>query len=451
MSIMKFFLFSFVLFVSFFAFAQSSKPISFTLQDRLEKTAIPNAKVKITFTTFSSEPIDSILSLVSDFDGQVFFTLPLIEGRVTFDFSCSHPVFDSYEKHYDIKPKSDTLKFTVLLSVSKEQVFKESVIKAPGIPDTFFSSTRVSVSDYEILNDGSYMLLAYEKRLEKQSELLLFDGQQITATYVIPDEAQYLIKDYRNNAHVVCSTSVFGTRYSNGVLEIGQIPRDYFFKYIAPIVDSNVNKLYFSNFNKDYPAFDYFTYDLIDSTYKSIMHIEDDFTMELYRAEYKWVDVRTQLWAKNKEIETGIDAEIWVGANYFTQSIFYKEVYAPLFQRHDSVLVFDFPKDQIRIFNNVGDSLSTVPIFFHYQKRQTGWQRNLIQDRATGEVYALFEMDGNQYLGLISIANGQIARKYKLFFKYVDEVKIDNGWVSYIYRPFESTQKKFLYREKLPN
>lgn len=35
--------------------------------------------------------------------------------------------------------------------------------------------------------------------------------------------------------------------------------------------------------------------------------------MELYRSEFKYVDVRTKLWAMDKEHETGIDKEIWVG------------------------------------------------------------------------------------------------------------------------------------------
>ena len=59
--------------------------------------------------------------------------------------------------------------------------------------------------------------------------------------------------------------------------------------------------------------------------------------MELYTSEYKWMDVRTKLWAKNKEIETGIAAEVWVGANYFTQSLYYEEAYAPMFHRNDSI------------------------------------------------------------------------------------------------------------------
>jgi hypothetical protein len=116
-------------------------------------------------------------------------------------------------------------------------------------------------------------------------------------------------------------------------------------KYIFPVVDTVQSKLFFSNFNPNYPAFDYLAFDQLDSTYSKIMEIKDDLMMELYRAEYKWVDVRTKLWAANKEIETGIDKEIWVGANYFTNTVYYKELYAPMFRRNDSIYVFDYYKD----------------------------------------------------------------------------------------------------------
>jgi hypothetical protein len=172
--------------------------------------------------------------------------------------------------------------------------------------------------------------------------------------------------------------------------------------------------------------------------------------MEMYRAEYKWMDIRTKLWAKNKELETGIDAEIWVGANFFTQSIYYKEVYAPMFQRNDSVFVFNYPKDRLEIYNKYGECKDSIPIYHHYNAKQTGWQSQLIQDKITGAVYAIYEKTGSTYLGLLNMKTGNITEKVKLGFRYVDKIRVHNNVVYYVYRPFESIQKKFLYKENLP-
>jgi hypothetical protein len=200
-----------------------------------------------------------------------------------------------------------------------------------------------------------------------------------------------------------------------------------------------------------YPAFEYGCLDLLDSTYKSILHIQDDLMMELYRSEYKWVDVRTKLWAKNLENQTGIDAEIYVGANVFTQSIYYEPVYAPLFLVHDTLFIFDYPKDLLRVYNLHGDLLKNIPIYHHYRAKQSGFQKNLQQDRKTGVIYALFEQDGYSYVGRINLANGNVEHKVRLAFRYVEKVRIYNDAIYFIYRPFESTQKKFLYKQKLPS
>ena len=172
--------------------------------------------------------------------------------------------------------------------------------------------------------------------------------------------------------------------------------------------------------------------------------------MELYRSEYKWMDVRTKLWAKNKELETGIDAEIYIGANYFTQSIYYQEVYAPMFHRNDSILIFNYPKDVLLVYSIDGNLMDSIPLYHHYQAKETGWKRNLIQDRMTGSIYTTYEKDGYCYLGLVNIKTGEISEKVKLTFRYVDKIRVHNNYVYYVYRPFESIQKKFLYKEKLP-
>jgi hypothetical protein len=172
--------------------------------------------------------------------------------------------------------------------------------------------------------------------------------------------------------------------------------------------------------------------------------------MELYRSEYKWVDVRTKLWAKEKEHQTGIDAEIWVGANYFTQSIYYKELYAPMFHRNDTLFVFDYYKDMLLCYSAHGDPIDSIPIYHHYNPRSTGWKKQLIQDRITGEIYAVYDKAGFTYLGNVNVTTGLISELVRLEYRYVDKLAVHNNAVYYVYRPFESVQKRFLYKEKLP-
>lgn len=438
---MKAVLFFVVLFLVGFAQAQDSLIVRLSFIDKKSGEAVPNVNATISIAGAKS------FFKTSRPDGTLVFKSPK-EAKITAGFT--HGIYESSDLQFTARAKDDTLNFNVLLVSQRVQYVGEVVVKPIGTPYIVFSSERISVADFEVRNDGKLILLTYPKRLKKGSDLLLTEGQNVLNSFHVPGVAEELVRDYRGNTHVICEENVYGIILNKDELQIAQIEKPYFLKYLMPIVDTNSSKMYFSNFSANYPAFDYFAYDLLDSTYRQIVNIKDELMMEMYRSEYKWMDVRTKLWAKNKELETGIDAEIWVGANYFTKSIYYKELYAPLFHRNDSLFVFDYYADKLLTFNKYGDKLDSVSIYHHYQPKSTGWKKSLIQDHITGQIYARFEKDGNSYLGLIDTKTGEIKERIKLEYKYVEKIAVNDNFVYYIYRPFESAQKKFLYKEELP-
>lgn len=415
--------------------------------------------VKLSFIDKKSgEPVHNVNATIAIPGIKSFFKTSRADGSVSFkspkdvkiSAAFTHAIYESTDLQFSTKSRNDTINLEVLLVSQRIQYVGEVVVKPIGTPYVVYGSDRISVSDFEVRNDGKLILLTYPKRLKKGSDLLFTEGQKVINSFHVPGVAEELIRDYRGNTHIVCEDNVFGIMLDKDEIQIAQLEKTYFLKYVMPIVDTNKSKMYFSNFSSNYPAFDYFAFDLLDSTYRKIVTIEDELMMEMYRAEYKWMDVRTKLWAKNKELETGIDAEIWVGANYFTQSIYYKELYAPMFHRNDSLFVFDYYADKLFTFNKYGDKLDSVNIYHHYQPKSTGWKKSLIQDRTTGQIYARFEKDGNSYLGLIDTKTGEIKERIKLEYKWVEKIAINDNFVYYIYRPFESPQKKFLYKEELP-
>ncbi|MES2799488.1 MAG: hypothetical protein V4638_05695 [Bacteroidota bacterium] len=361
--------------------------------------------------------------------------------------SLNHTLFEGSKFAQRAISNEDTLKWYFSL-IPLNRVLKEVVVKAPGVPDTVFGSRKLNVADFEVQENGDVLLLTYPKQLKKGSEMVLHNGYETISTFTIPGVAKELVSDFRHNTHVVCEDNVYAIYTNEKKIGIATIEKDYFFKYLAPIVDTNQTKMYFSNFNPDFPAFEYFSYDQLDSSYRKICNIKDYLMMELYRSEYKWVDIRTKLWAKRKEIETGVDKEIWVGANYFTQSLYYKELYAPLFHRNDTLFVFDYYKDLLFSYDKYGDVLDSIPIFHHYKPKKTGWKAELIQDKANGQIYALYDRAGYSFIGKIDTKTGEIGTLMKLSFRFVEKIQIQDNFVYYIYRPFESPQKKFLYKER---
>ena len=421
------------------AYAQSVVKISCIDRNSLEPIA--NVNLTLSFQ-------DSIQTCKTNVAGLAHIVI--LDTKEQFYISSEHPMYEPLSYRYQsVRNTSDTLFIKLVLKPIKSQSMDQVVVKAPGIPDTVFNSTEFHVADFEVTDAGDYILLVYPKRSGHKNAILWYDGINIKDSMSIHGIGINLIKDYRDNIHLICQEEVYHVSHKNDSIALFSIPKDYFLDYVLPIVDTTTSKLFFSNFNMYYPAFDYFALDQIDSSYRKIIHIEDPLMMELYRSEYKWVDVRTRLWAKQKEIETGVDAQIWVGANYFTQSIYYKVPFAPLFKIQDSIYVLDFQSDQITVYTPKGEVSRITPLLFHYHKDKTGWKRIILKDESTQALYALFEKDGISMLGKIDLTTGKIVSKHRLYHKYVEKIRIHRGNVYYIYRPFESIQKRFLYKERL--
>lgn len=437
--------FSFLFFAVFGILTAKAQVVQLQFRDAKSDETIQNVVVNMLVQRIGKS--DTSLFANSNLEGNLTFQLNQI---TTLKINYSHPLFESGEKFVRNSKNADTLKLNVLMNRLKVQNIQEITVKAPGRPDTIYHSDRLSVADYEVLQNGDIILLTYPKQLSKSNELLLFDGKNIRSSFQVNDQAEYLTRDYRGNVHVVSKENVFGIQIKKNEIQIAQIPRDYFFKYIEPIIDTNRSKLYYSNYSSNIPEFSYFAYDVEDSTYRKLQHIQDDLMMELYRSEYKWMDIRTKLWARQKELESGIDKEIWIGATYFTSSIYYQEVYAPMFTRNDSIFIFNYPKDKLECYDRFGTPLYTIPIYHHYDKKVTGWKRQVIQDKITGEIYAVYEHKGNPYLGRVNLKTGTIDERVKLNYRYVDKIRVHDNFVYYVYRPYESNQRKFLYRERLP-
>ena len=263
------------------------------------------------------------------------------------------------------------------------------------MPDTIIDPVEWSVEDYEFVDD-QLVLLTYEKTLKKGAVLrLIGEDKEEIDKYYIPGVAIELKRDYRDNIHLLAEERVYLVTVIDSSIHVVLEDRDYYFKYVAPILDTIGDNIYFSNYSDVYPAFDYYEFNIKDSTYNVILELEDTFMMEFYRAEYKYVDVQTKLWAHQKQIETGIDKEIWVGATVFTNSIYYTPIYAPLFKTgEDSIVVFDHYKNRMFRYTPDEGFIDSTRISYHLQERKSGWEQPLIQDEENGKVYALFLKGG---------------------------------------------------------
>ncbi len=361
-------------------------------------------------------------------------------------FESTYKIF--YQKQYNKQIKSGhyTLKANISLNYKTLDDFSITAKKV----DTVFGSPKVSVEDFLLLNDNRLLLLTYEKQLRKGAQIILTDSEQKPISEkIIPGNALYLYQDYAGSHFVVCEHKVFQINIVRDEIRFYDISLDDFYGFNFRVIDTIQDRYYYSNFNELYPAVKFIVTQITDSTHHELLEVKDDFMMELYRAQYKYVSGRDKLWAYRKEQETGIDKEVWIGAASFTQDILYKPVYAPLFIVRDTVLVFDQYKSLLFKFDANNQLLDSVNINYYIKKNKEKWEQPLLKDPVQSEIFALYNKGGYNYLKNIDIQNGLTSMGFKLSNRFVEQVKIYNGYAYYIYRPYESLQKKFLYKEEI--
>lgn len=365
-------------------------------------------------------------------------------------------------QHINYEEESITLKNYYLRRVYKDTLFldiklKEKQFELPEVavyaehaPDTVFGSPEYSVEDF-IITDKGLILLAYEKTLAKGSRLLITDAtQSIQSALSLDFYAIHLYTDYNHQHYVVGEHSAYRIQLHNDSILLTREEDEVFKEFTQRIIDSVYGKYYFTNYQDIYPAFNFYSLKAKDSVAQLLHAVKDDFMMELYLSEFKYVKPQEKLWAVRQEAKTGIDKEIWIGAKYFTHSLYYKPVYAPMAVFGDTAYIFDHYKDKLlRVDCRNDQKLDSTSITYHHAMGKDKWKQPLIFDDALHKAYALFQNKGNLYLRKINLETGQIDLAIQLYYRYVHKVSVHNGYAYYIYRPFESAQKKFIYREKI--
>ena len=408
----------------------------------------------------SEEPIQSVSYTVDDaltktaISGEEnVFKLSLEDSQLQFRLiDPSYKKLDTLLLLDDfLKSRKNTLEIIIYLEYDGQLVDGVDV-SAIYKPQVIFGSDSLHVEDFEILGENKLIILTYPKKLEKGSRLVYLVDNEVIYEFDIPAAiiSLELSRDYRGNTYLNTKENIYHVMINGRGFSLNKVDQQYFNNYIQPVHDTLDDHVYMSNYSEWYPAFEYYGVSVKDTNFQEITKIEDALMMELYRAEYKWVDIRTKLWAWDMESETGIDREVWVGANYFTRSLFYEPLYAPIFLKTDSVVVFDFYKDSIFIYDgDTYNQLLSVPVNFHYLPKKTGWKKAMIQDPISSSIYNVYNDAGYFFLKEIKLPAAEEQRKLPLNYRYCEKIDIYNGYVYYTYRPFESIQKKFLYREKL--
>ncbi|MES2568389.1 MAG: carboxypeptidase-like regulatory domain-containing protein [Bacteroidota bacterium] len=428
-----------ITFVSFLSIlkAQESVTIYGQVTDLNSHACLPNTVIKIQNSNYAT---------LASKDGNFRLTLPS-KKHISVLFKLLG--YASQIKEIDLNDEQDSLFLSIQLLptyIGVDTVSIYSTVK----PDTLVGSPHYSIYDFDFYED-KYILLTAHKSLEK-AELKLADASgKIITTYGVPKEggeAKEFYHDYMGYTNLVCKNYIYRINMYHDRFVLIALSIEDVNSFIKPILDTINGKLIFSDYWKDYPLFNYYSYNEKDSAKKHIHCVEDRELMHAYNFEYYSLMPKEKLAARRLAMELKTDKHIVASLmSGFTKSMFYEPLFAPLYIVDDTICVFDHYKDKLYHFNKSGIKIDSISISYNHPKNWKEWKNKMLKDDIENKIYAVYEKNGHKYIKQISAQTGKEQGRYTLQFHSADKLKIHDGYVYYIYRPFESTQEKFFYRE----
>lgn len=367
----------------------------------------------------------------------------------TYSFHTHHLSYESY--FTQLKPLDRDTLFLPIKLKTKTNILPVTEVNAFNKPETLVGKPLYSIYDFDFYEDK--LVLLTSKNSLKRSEIRLTDysGKEFM-TLPVPEyagEAQKFFHDYLGYTNLLCKDTILRIEISDNFFLITGITKKEYEQALRPVNDTAYGNLYYNDQHPAYPAFNYYYFSKKDpKNRKLLFSVTDKYLMDQYNFEYYYLPPRGQLEARRIAAQLNVDKHIVAAImSGFTQSKFYEPLYAPLFILKDTICLFNHYNDRIFHFNNENELIDSATINYHHPKNWRTWKKQLYVDDSENKVYALFKNGPYVSLKLIDHQSGKIAGVHKFANITAEKIKIKDGYAYYIYRPFESTQEKFLYRE----
>lgn len=429
----------FVLFLCMSSYGQPNPVfIKGNIKNEKSKEAIENVAIKNSA---------SAVGIYSNKNG--YFELKL-EKQSLIKLHFSHLGFESFIKEIKISGK-DTIILSVFLK-EKSNLLTGVDVFATSKPETLVGKPDYSIFDFDFYEDKLILLTAERSLSKAQIRFSEYDGK-IISSLPLPKsagKASCFFHDFEGYTDLICSDTIFRLDIMNKEFLLMSISRNDFHKSIKPVADSANNNYYYSNQWDKFPLFNYYFINKKDTLNHLLSTVSNADLMKIYNMEYYFLPPHAQLEARRLAQQYHTDKRIIAALmSGFTQSMYYEPLYAPLFILKDTVCIFNHYTDYIYHFDRKNKIIDSVKISYHHPKNWREWKKQLYVDDYENKVYAFFSKNEHHYLKQIDFQTGKEIKTYKLKHPSAEKIKIRDGYVYYIYRPFESTQEKFLYRERI--
>ena len=394
--------------------------------------------IEVEIINDNDEPMQSVsarsendyLLGVSDLRGELTLHSMNVGDVIYFSHVAYHEMEHIITKD-DIKNKSLTVKMFMKFYELPEVTIVEN------IPHVAYNNKVVSVADYEMNEQGIYLLA---HRMRNYSLLHLSYDFDTLAEIELPRKFDRFYKDVYDQIHVLSQDSAYwvgtmmrGDEYVGMILTMGiRIEQfDYIHAHVSAATDQVIITHLYSNRGQEL-----FYFDIGENEEKKI----DTTLLEHIR------------WEEGCMLMENVRKFGPMGWRGEAQVLFEKPIYDPVFNMNNEIFVFNFEDNIINHYDNRAEKLNTFPLTFHKQNSWNnkvrlveGWNKKVLMDEHNSSFYAVFLNQGVTTLKKIDVAHGTVSNSAVLGgFPFVEKLKIYNGKAYFLYAN-DYTNNKRLY------
>lgn len=314
----------------------------------------------------SVEILNSNYTAITDQKGNFLLIIPYKQHISLLSYKTG---YEKKVKELQAEKNRDSL-FTII-SLKEKVIMLDSVtVRAAPRPDTLVGSGKFSIYDFDFYEDKFILLTAPDNLDKAELKLADYDGK-IWHTLALPKEAgpaKELYHDYLGYTNVICENAIYRIFPYNDRLLIFSISPEDFTALVKPVIDTLKGKLIFSDYHKEYPLFNYYSYNESEKS-KKLITVSNEDLLKIYNMEYYYLKPRQRLdaieLAEQYKTDKHVVAALMSG---FTKSMYYEPLYAPLFILKDTICVFDHYKDMLFHFDHQGKKLDSIAISYNHPK-----------------------------------------------------------------------------------
>ena len=333
----------------------------------------------------------------------------------------------------------------LVISLTQQNIDLREIVVSSSKLDTVSNNKSSYVLDYNFY-DNNILIVIYGSSVSKAKLLLLSPDLDTLSVVYISDEPIKLYKDCLHKTHLFCKNKVYQIFFDAGGLKLTSLnTKNEVEKYLVPCVANDSTNLYietkygselitnseFHDFMSNNYGVQYFYINKGTKTKKSLINVIDKKTIAMRKEEEI---------AQQKKKQEGVST---FGNKVFTETILFKEIFAPLYVIDNNVLIFDYVNDSLLSFDSNGKLRRKISILYH---KKRNWKRKMCIDVKTKKIYTLFEQNGITELRQIDINNGAVLSTKKIPFPFISNIKVQNNRIYFLYKNRESDDTNYLMR-----